>query len=97
MDVFASLDAQTANQMRDSLLRVWTENRKTVVFITHDIDEAITLGDRVLVFAPRSGKVKDSFSIDLPRPRSQDTFSDSRYVELRRKIMNCILDDSSLK
>jgi NitT/TauT family transport system ATP-binding protein len=91
---FGSLDAQTAGRMRELLLRVWNENRKTVVFITHDIEEAIRLGDRVLVFSSRPGRVKDSFDIDLPRPRPQHLFSDPQYLELRDRITQCLLDDS---
>lgn len=87
---FASLDAQTGIKMRELLLQIWTENRKTVVFITHDIDEAIGLADRVLLFSARPGKVRESFCIDLPRPRPRDVFADSLYLELRRKIMDSI-------
>jgi NitT/TauT family transport system ATP-binding protein len=91
---FGSLDAQTASRMRQLLLRVWSENRKTVVFITHDIDEAIRLGDRVLVFSSRPGHVKDGFAIDLPRPRPEHLFSNPQYLELRDKISRCIVEDS---
>lgn len=88
---FGSLDAQTASQMRELLLRVWSENRKTVVFITHDIEEAIRLGDRILVFSPRPGQVKASFDVDLPRPRPEQLYSDPRYLELRDKITRCLI------
>jgi NitT/TauT family transport system ATP-binding protein len=90
---FGSLDAQTASRMRQLLLRVWSENRKTVVFITHDIDEAIRLGDRVLVFSSRPGRVKNSFEVNLQRPRPEDLFSDPAYLELRDSMKRCLLDD----
>jgi NitT/TauT family transport system ATP-binding protein len=88
---FGSLDAQTATRMRELLLQVWSENRKTVIFITHDIEEAIRLGDRVLVFSSRPGRVKDSFNIELPRPRINH--SDSAYLELRNRITSCLLEN----
>lgn len=91
---FASLDAQTGNRMRELLLQVWSENRKTVVFITHDIDEALNLADRVLLFSARPGRVQESFHIDLPRPRPRDVFADSRYVELRKYITDSIFGKS---
>jgi ABC-type nitrate/sulfonate/bicarbonate transport system ATPase subunit len=92
---FASLDAQTSDRMRELLLRVWTENRKTVIFITHDIDEAIGLADRVVLFSSRPGQVKESFYIDLPRPRPRDMFADSIYLELRKKITDSIFNNSN--
>ena len=92
---FGSLDAQTATRMRQLLLRVWSDNRKTVVFITHDIDEAIRLGDRVVVFSSRPGRVKESFDVDIPRPRADDLFSDSQYLELRHRLTECIQSGNS--
>ena len=69
---FASLDAQTRELMQEELTRIWEEARKTVLFITHQIDEAIYLADRVVVFSGRPGKVKDSIvrSISSARARS---------------------------
>jgi NitT/TauT family transport system ATP-binding protein len=66
---FAALDAQTRELMQAELLRIWSEQRKNVVFITHQIEEAVYLADRVLVFSSRPSVVKASFTIDLPRPR----------------------------
>lgn len=67
---FASVDEQTRALLQEELLRVWEENRKTVVYITHSIDEAIILGDRVLVMSARPGRIKAEVQVDLPRPRS---------------------------
>jgi NitT/TauT family transport system ATP-binding protein len=67
---FASLDAQTREIMQTELLRIWEQGRKTVVFVTHQIDEAVFLSDRVLVFARRPGRLQESVEIDLPRPRN---------------------------
>ncbi len=66
---FASLDAQTREVMQLELIRIWTGRRKTVVFVTHQIDEAVFLSDRVVVLAARPGRIKDIIPIDLPRPR----------------------------
>src|SRR6187401_3353486 len=67
---FASLDAQTREIMQTELLRIWEDGRKTVLFVTHQIDEAVFLSDRVLVFARRPGRLQATVEIDLPRPRS---------------------------
>jgi len=66
---FASLDAQTRELMQAELLRIWSEERKTVLFITHQIDEAVYLADRVLVFSGRPSVVKAAIPVDIPRPR----------------------------
>ncbi len=66
---FASLDAQTRELMQAELLRIWSEQRKTVLFITHQIDEAVYLADRVLVFSGRPSVVKAAIPVDIPRPR----------------------------
>jgi NitT/TauT family transport system ATP-binding protein len=67
---FASLDAQTREIMQTELLRIWEQGRKTVLFVTHQIDEAVFLSDRVLVFARRPGRLQETIEIKLPRPRS---------------------------
>jgi NitT/TauT family transport system ATP-binding protein len=67
---FAALDAQTREFMQQELLRIWNADRKTVLFITHQIDEAIFLADRVVVMSARPGRIKAIFDIDIPRPRT---------------------------
>jgi NitT/TauT family transport system ATP-binding protein len=66
---FGALDALTRDQMNVELQRIWTETRNTVLFVTHGISEAVFLGDRVVVFSPRPGKIAEILTIDLPRPR----------------------------
>jgi NitT/TauT family transport system ATP-binding protein len=66
---FASLDAQTREVMQLELIRIWSARRKTVVFVTHQIDEAVFLSDRVVVLAARPGSIKDIVPVALPRPR----------------------------
>ncbi|HYU19082.1 MAG TPA: ABC transporter ATP-binding protein [Chloroflexota bacterium] len=77
---FASLDAQTREIMQSELLRIWNARRKTVLFITHQIDEAIYLADRAIIFTVRPGRVRETLSIDLPRPRSLDVKLSPAFV-----------------
>jgi len=80
---FAALDAQTREVMQLELLRIWGAEKKTVVFVTHQIDEAVFLSDRVIVFAARPGRVKEIVPIDLPRPRP---FSIKRTEQFVRHV-----------
>ena len=66
---FAALDALTREQLYGDLQRIWKSRRKTIVFVTHNVREAVCLGDRVLLFSPHPGRVQEEFGIDLPRPR----------------------------
>ena len=81
---FASLDAQTREIMQTELLRIWEQGRKTVLFVTHQIDEAVFLSDRVLVFARRPGRLQESVEIELPRPRALAIKRTPEFVALRR-------------
>ena len=83
---FGLLDAQTRSKMQDQLSRLWEEKRKTVVLVTHDIEEAIYLADRVVVFTPRPGRVQAEVVVDLPRPRSLETRFSPAFLELKRSI-----------
>jgi len=67
---FGALDAQTKLVLEEEFLRIWERDRKTVVFVTHDLFEAIAMADRVAVFSARPGRIKSVVAIDLPRPRS---------------------------
>lgn len=84
---FAALDAQTREFLQDELAGIWAVEQKTVVFITHSIDEAVFLGDRVAIMTPRPGRIKEILTVDLPRPRDMiASKSDPRYMELRNHI-----------
>jgi ABC-type nitrate/sulfonate/bicarbonate transport system ATPase subunit len=74
---FGALDAQTRGNLQDELLQIWEKQRTTVLFVTHSIDEALLLADRILVFSPRPGRIAADIRVDLPRPRApqSDAFS----------------------
>lgn len=71
---FGAVDAQTRNRLQHELLNIWEKKKKTVLFITHSVDEAVFLADKVVVFTARPGRIKEVFSIDLPRPRERTSF-----------------------
>ena len=79
---FAALDAQTRNFMQLELLRIWRETKKTVIFVTHMIAEAILLSDRVIVFSHRPGTIRSEFQVPLERPRTMEMRADPRFLEL---------------
>ena len=87
---FAALDAQTRETMQEELLRIWLKAGKTVLFITHQIDEAIFLSDRVIVFSGRPGRVRASVDIDIERPRSLRLKRDPRFHALEDRIWGLI-------
>jgi NitT/TauT family transport system ATP-binding protein len=90
---FASLDAQTREIMQTELLRIWEQGRKTVLFVTHQIDEAVFLADRVLVFARRPGRLQEDVKIDLPRPRGLEIKRKPEFVAYVDHIWRLIEDD----
>lgn len=90
---FASLDAQTREIMQTELLRIWEQGRKTVVFVTHQIDEAVFLSDRVLVFARRPGRLQETVEIELPRPRNLAIKRSPEFVAYVDRIWKMIEHD----
>jgi len=90
---FAALDAQTRDLMQVELLRIWREAKKTVLFVTHQIDEAIYLSDRVVVMSKRPGRAKKTFAIDLPRPREYEMRVTPQFNELKLEIWNTLKDE----
>lgn len=88
---FSALDSQTKLMLHDQLLGLWETSRTTVVFVTHDIGEAITLADRVIVMAKNGTGVAEEIRVDLPRPRSADALqADARYHDLYRKTWTAL-------
>jgi NitT/TauT family transport system ATP-binding protein len=91
---FASLDEQNKLLLQEELLRIWDETRKTVLFITHSIDEALVLGDRVVVMSAHPGRIIDDVPVDFPRPRSVlDVKSQPEFAELSRRIWGSLRDE----
>jgi NitT/TauT family transport system ATP-binding protein len=90
---FSALDAQTREIMQTELLRIWEEGRKTVLFVTHQIDEAVILSDRVFVFARRPGRIQEVVDVPLPRPRKLEMKRDPVFVALVDSIWRMIEDD----
>jgi ABC-type nitrate/sulfonate/bicarbonate transport system ATPase subunit len=88
---FASLDAQTREVMQAELLDIWSQSRKTVLFITHQINEAIYLSDRVVVMGARPGRVIADLPVQLPRPRTLEVKHDPRFVQLEEQIWGLIV------
>src|SRR6185295_15776885 len=87
---FCSLDAQTRLDMQQMLLELWQELHMTVVFVTHDVDEALFLSDRVLVSSRRPGRIAASLSVDLPRPRSSEVLTSLEFMRLKRKALELL-------
>ncbi|MEU3271112.1 ABC transporter ATP-binding protein [Saccharomonospora sp. NPDC006951] len=83
---FGALDAMTRDQLTMDLLTIWERDRKTVLFITHSISEAVLLSDRVVVMTPRPGRIADVVGIDLPRPRTLATINTPEFGEYARRI-----------
>jgi NitT/TauT family transport system ATP-binding protein len=89
---FGSLDAQTRDEMGGELLAIWEQNKKTALFVTHGIDEAIFLADRIVVMAKNPGRITEIISVDLPRPRTVETMDSRIFIEYRRQIRECLMD-----
>lgn len=92
---FGALDSQTRLAMQQWLLQVLSEQRRTVVFITHDIDEAIMLADRVVVMTPRPGCIRAILPVPVPRPRTLATLTDPRFIALKGQILSLIYHDAA--
>jgi NitT/TauT family transport system ATP-binding protein len=91
---FGALDSQTRVMMQESLLKIWAEFRTTVLFVTHDIDEAVFLSDRVLLMSAAPGSVIDEVTINLPRPRNHGMALDASFIALKRRCFERIRQES---
>jgi NitT/TauT family transport system ATP-binding protein len=89
---FGALDEQTRMTMGDELLRIWSHTRKTVVFVTHSLGEAVYLADEILVMSPRPGRIVDRIAVELPRPRTYEMMSQPEFSRLRDRIWGHIRD-----
>ena len=91
---FGALDAQTRVMMQENLLKIWNEFGTTVLFVTHDVDEAIFLADRVLVMSAAPGRIIADLTIALPRPRDPDMTTTDEFIELKRHFLQAIRKES---
>jgi len=91
---FGALDAQTRNKLQIELLEIWEKTKKTVVFITHSVDEAVFLSDRVVVLTPRPGRICQVYEIRLPRPRDRTS---PAFAEIRREVLDLINQHCSIQ
>ena len=82
---FGALDAQTRNMMQRELLEIWEKTKKTIIFVTHSVDEAVFLADRIVVLSPRPGRIKDIIDVNLPRIRER---TDADFANLRRHVLS---------
>ena len=90
---FGALDAQTRKIMQGELIRIWKQMKKTVLFVTHSVIEAVYLGDRIIVMTARPGRVKDVIDVSLSRPRS---YTSEKYLKIREKVLK-LLEEEVLK
>jgi NitT/TauT family transport system ATP-binding protein len=93
---FGALDALTRAAAQRFLTGVWEQHRRTIAFVTHDIDEAIYLGDTVFVMSRRPGRIQEIVEVDIPRPRSLDDIGTARFAELKHHILSLIFGDESV-
>ena len=91
---FGALDALTRQIMQEMLTDLWQRYRKTVLFVTHDIDEAIFLGDVIYIMTNRPGRIRTTLAVDLPRPRTFDMVGGPRFAELRSQVVGVIHEES---
>src|SRR5580765_707209 len=92
---FGALDAQTRETMQEEVTRIWERTHKTVVFVTHDIEEAVFLGDRVIVLSARPGRIREEVKIELPRPRTLEVKKSAQCHEYRNHIWDLIRSERS--
>jgi NitT/TauT family transport system ATP-binding protein len=91
---FGALDAQTRETMQEEVMQLWARTRKTIVFVTHDIEEAVYLGDRVIVLSARPGRIKEEVRIDMPRPRELEIKKSMQCHEYRNHVWDLIRSES---
>jgi len=91
---FAAVDAQTREILQFELLRIWQSRPTSMVFVTHSIEEAVLMGDRVLVLKGRPSSIHEAIDIDLPRPRSRDTLRQPRFAELRERVWGTLMSEA---
>ena len=87
---FAALDKQTKNILREEIQKIWMETKKTVVFITHSVEEAMFFGDKVIMLSANPGQIKEIMPIDLPRPREIDA---PEFITIRHRLLQILRNE----
>jgi ABC-type nitrate/sulfonate/bicarbonate transport system ATPase subunit len=93
---FAALDAQTRFEMQQWLLRLWSDFKRTVLFVTHDVDEAIFLSDEICILSPRPGRVQQRFEVPLPRPRQRNVVTSPSFAALKERCMTALFEGGAI-
>jgi NitT/TauT family transport system ATP-binding protein len=91
---FGALDAQTRVIMQELLVNIWQRTPKTILFVTHDIDEALFLSDRVYIMTARPGRIKQVLDVRLPRPRSLEVITEPQFIDQKREVLDAIKEES---
>jgi NitT/TauT family transport system ATP-binding protein len=91
---FAAVDAQTREILQFELLRIWESRPTSMVFVTHSIEEAVLMGDRVFVLKGRPSSIHEVIEIDLSRPRTRATLRQSRFAELRERVWSTLMSEA---
>jgi NitT/TauT family transport system ATP-binding protein len=91
---FAAVDAQTREILQFELLRIWEQQPTTMLFVTHSIEEAVLMGDRVIVLRGRPSRIHETIVIDLPRPRTRETLREPRFAELRERVWGTLMSEA---
>jgi NitT/TauT family transport system ATP-binding protein len=92
---FGALDALTRRQMQELLTRIWEEHRLTVLFVTHDVEEAVYLSDRIEVMATAPGRIRETFPVPLARPRHPEMAATTEFIDLQRRVVTSIREGSA--
>lgn len=90
---FGALDAQTRTQLQSELITTWEKEKKTCFFITHDVDEAIILGQKVIIMSARPGRIKDIVEVNIPHPRTQETKMSPEFLELKNRVWSQVYQE----
>ncbi|MBI1280569.1 MAG: ATP-binding cassette domain-containing protein [Anaerolineaceae bacterium] len=91
---FGALDAQTRSIMQELLVNLWQQTPKTIIFVTHDIDEALFISDRVYIMTARPGRIKQVLNVELPRPRTFEMITTPEFIEQKKLVLDAIKEES---
>ena len=91
---FGALDAQTRSLMQELLLKIWDQRQRTVLFVTHDVDEAVFMADRVIVMSRPPGRILADVNVDLPRPRTFEILTGSKFATIKRDVLALVRQEA---